>query len=428
MDADEKWIASLDGVLTETDMRAAIARGREQGRAEVMPEVERLRREAADDYQNVMAPLVDMLGKAVQATHFAWSGHALDAARVLIADRDRLAKRCEELEATTLALFAARAPDQKRISELSQRCAELDEVVKVLRREGQLPRDIGELNRLAALEQRVGALVEALRDTVHVHDGLGEPLRTRLAALRSPDDPEMARQNRALMAQVAEWRAKYEAEVKNRVSLQRACDLQAGTMESVKRDRDALTAERDRLRVCLTNAKEAFNGGACTDDGLAEELGAYIQGLIADRLRLNKSVGEQFRDKERALDELSQARIEVETIQSKLAGAEHAIADLTTTFGTVESERNALRARIAELEAREKGARWLLATAHITKSLTPPEWHSKREAWLAGGHAAPIPDPARGLIERAAKVLETYVPLSEDELIADLRAYLGGGT
>jgi len=321
-------------------------------------------------------------------------------------------------------------------------------------------------NRLAALEQRVGALVEALLGCFGPDgaDSYGD-MATRLAALRAPGVGAKPRvgvpdQVEALETLLATARR----ERNEAVGICRRLVAGSGeTLEGIIRDARALVAGQG-----VAHARDAEQVGEAADRGidpyrandaltrsvvrLRQELeqekkdrwqlhdqvmiaqrdlaarDAEIAGLKREVDTLGDHVRAHFRDKERALDELSQARIEVETIQSKLAGAEHAIADLTTTFGTVESDRDTLRSRIAELEAREKGARWLLATAHITKSLTPPELHSKREAWLAGGHAAPIPDPARGLIERAAKVLETYVPLSEDELIADLRAYLGGGT
>ena len=89
-----------------------------------------------------------------------------------------------------------------------------------------------------------------------------------------------------------------------------------------------------------------------------------------------------------------------------------------------------LRARIAELEARDREGRWIVQESRNACDTEPcaygkqhrhDDYDCRRTAYLSG--AAP-PDPARGLIERAVAAMIVLAPQSP--LIADLRAYLGG--
>lgn len=147
---DERWIEDRRAHAKEagqfawetSDMRAALARGRAQGHADV----------------------------AQLKAHVAAAERARDTfqadADSFAADRDRLAKRCEELLATGEMY---RAETERLEIQLGRTCAALPNA------------------RLAALEQRVGALVEAL-SACFGGGGLGSytALADRLAALRSP--------------------------------------------------------------------------------------------------------------------------------------------------------------------------------------------------------------------------------------------------
>lgn len=98
-----------------------------------------------------------------------------------------------------------------------------------------------------------------------------------------------------------------------------------------------------------------------------------------------------------------------------------------------------LRARIAELEARDREGRWIVQESRNACDTEPcaygkqhrhDDYDCRRTAYLSG--AAP-PDPARGLIERAVgwihtRFHETGVSEPASRLLQDLRAYLGGGT
>lgn len=87
--------------------------------------------------------------------------------RDLIADCDRMAKRCADLELRLSV--ASKAEEHAR--------AQVDAY-----------HEIGATRRLSALEQRVGALVEAMVEWCADDDVVsGDEVRSRLAALRSPD-------------------------------------------------------------------------------------------------------------------------------------------------------------------------------------------------------------------------------------------------
>ena len=76
-------------------------------------------------------------------------------------------------------------------------------------------------------------------------------------------------------------------------------------------------------------------------------------------------------------------------VPSRLAALEQRVGELRDRADRlavlVDGLRGTLertRAEIETLRARVGGARWLLATAHITESLTPKGWLNKRSAWL----------------------------------------------
>ena len=127
---DEQWITErLDGVGScADDMRAAIARGYERGRGE-----------SRDEIGNAVA-ILDEAGVECEDE----IGERTLAGRVaaLHRDRDRLAKRCADLES---------------------RLAIADKAEAHARAQVDAYHDIGASSRLAALEQRVGGIVETLR-------------------------------------------------------------------------------------------------------------------------------------------------------------------------------------------------------------------------------------------------------------------------
>lgn len=196
MDDDEKWIKErLDNldVSHGDDLRAALARGREQGRAEGASErlmeldgiyqtLERaghdFGRGEKDDALTAVGVVIadrDKLREDVRREREYASQFSADSFRAILAraenaeaDRDRLAKRCEELEA-----------DVTRERECAQESAD------IMRRARDRADSLS--SRLAAQESRLTALVEALH-SYHKPDapfGNYPELMARLATLRA---------------------------------------------------------------------------------------------------------------------------------------------------------------------------------------------------------------------------------------------------
>ena len=449
--SDAEWVERRFRAPDETDyhddMRAAIARGYERGKAECADLAEQVQRHSRarqnaeaqaaaiaevdraaaalgpdDDGRSLGARVEELVScyensqrrAAELSAEVGGKERAVEAIRRrcddLIADRDRLAKRCEEMEATTLALSAARAPDQKRISELSKWCADLESRLGVAnkaevhaRAQVDAYHEIGATHRLAALEQRVGALVEALWEWQTPRE-----LRARLAALRSPgegatDEPPMS------LAQVGLAQSIHDALARAGCTevplLPRALPSYIErALATARRERDEAVSVVRRCAVGLGDpCKRDCSHDACW---VISEARALVAG---------QGVGHDCGDGvEPGCDKTWRERLEWMTANRD--GFHEARDRAESDLAARDAEIAVARARVAELEARDREARGLLKPGPVNVA----EWGPRRDAYLSG--TVP-PDPARGLIERCLDALDG----SAMALRADLRAYLAGG-
>ena len=184
-------------------------------------------------------------------------------------------------------------------------------------------------------------------------------------------------------AEIAGLKAKLAEAEHSLASYQLGADSAIQQIGDIATERDTLRAKLDAARKLIERAARfmpiAKQRGWCPSD--LDECNALDAALRAP---------------------LAEAQGEVVAERSKRVAAEHAAADTVDAMLRVERDCDALRARIAELEAREKGARGLIERA--VEALA--QWHG----------------PWRGAI-----TVESLENLTEP-LLADLRAYLGGGT
>lgn len=169
-----------------------------------------------------------------------------------------------------------------------------------------------------------------------------------------------------------------------------ADDMRAAIARGYERGKAEGTADRDRLakRVAELERVVEFEPHLGWE---AAARGDQEAGANADRLAaLEQRVGELVEITRGCVDE----SIEEQDALARLAAlrapgmgsdvdvqrdrADRLAVLVDGLRGTLERTR----AEIEALRARVGGARWLLATAHITESLTPKGWLNKRSAWL----------------------------------------------
>ena len=294
-------------------------------------------------------------------------------------------------------------------------------------------------DRLAALEQRVGAL------EARAEDSDAEPC----------DDPEL----RALNAQIdrdcnvesteshmlldENGIAPAPVGTRNCKRLQRRIEFMIATLATARRERDEAVSVVRRCAVGLGDpCKRDCSHDACW---VISEARALVAGQGEDPRQNLTAECEMWKDQARDAEQLRSDRAARDAeiaglkVRAEKAEANYAFMvkraadekldgyrELGARAAAAESAADALRARIAELEARDREARGLLrrwmapwGTASHSEHLEDIE--KDTTAYLSG--TVP-PDPARGLIERCLDALDGRAMA----LRADLRAYLGGGT
>ena len=303
-------------------------------------------------------------------------------------------------------------------------------------------------DRLAALEQRVGAL------EARAEDSDAEPC----------DDPEL----RALNAQIdrdcnvesteshmlldENGIAPAPVGTRNCKRLQRRIEFMIATLATARRERDEAVSVVRRCAVGLGDpCKRDCSHDACW---VISEARALVAGQGEDPRQNLTAECEMWKDQARDAEQLRSDRAARDAeiaglkVRAEKAEANYAFMvkraadekldgyrELGARAAAAESAADALRARIAELEARDrKAGHALVGVAHrIVEG---------RSCWCLGeykpesGHTLVCrmaralvvseeahPDPARGLIERCLDAVDGRAMA----LRADLRAYLGGG-
>lgn len=388
---DERWIdehyTSRQGIGTwRDDLRAALARGREQGRRDVdLPWFQACQDAHADLTAAGVHSRRPDNGSATLAERIAW----------LIADRDRLAKRCEDLVREMDAVRLTAAGERKRAAkELTH---------------GN--------DRLAALEQRVGALVEVLM----TQDWSSEDFEDRLAALRAPGvgapdlDARDLRNLRDSYKGIAQVLA--DAEIEPGHSQPDSVRLLVAALATSRR-------EEERLVELLAKQHEA----------------AVRAAADASTTRLELSEAQRFWDiATQDLAHTAQQRDEaVAVLRDWIEYRDaHGFSDSSATrpHRDLLTRARAIVAGKATPDPRDAEIADL--RAQLTEAQGEIAGMARKLGDLGEAHAALASDrdALRAQLDEAGKMIERVLRWADDGdhssylgLLADLRRYLGGGT
>ena len=300
-----------------------------------------------------------------------------------------------------------------------------------------------------ATDERLSALIEVLWN-YHRPDApvdCYDELVDHLAALRAPGvgdtslDARDLRNLRDSYKGVAQALA--EAEIEPGHSQPESVRLLVAALATARRERDDLArtlgAQIDEVTEKL-HAAEIERSEALAEAGVARRERDEAHALLRDFIALGEDASQRavMLARARALvagqgepnvkEQLTPCETVLAARDAEIAGLKRERDAALEFHRSSSTERDTALARVAELEARDREARRLLKPGPVNVA----EWGPRRDAYLSG--TVP-PDPARGLIERAAEYLRwdrsvgpvEPRPDRPEELLADLRAYLGGG-